>query len=140
MNARVSRQTIRDWWAASPQTYGTVHGETTYETEPGMTETLSYGKVTFFDRLDKTFYAWTQGLHTEAGFFAKLFPYEMYRKRNVLEIGCGLGTMAMNWARQGAHMTGVDLNPVSVAQSSLRFKLYELPGRMLQMDAGCLAF
>ena len=140
MAPEVTKKSIRDWWAASPQTYGSVHGETMYITEDGVTRTLSFGDRGFFERLDKTFYSWTDGLHTEAGFFAGLFPYERYRQRKVLEVGCGLGTMAMNWAHQSAQVTAIDLNPVSVAQTSLRFKTFGLPGLILQMDAGSLAF
>lgn len=140
MTGEVTRQRIRDWWAANPQTCGTVHGEAIYETEAGRTETFSFGTRDFFEQVDRALYKWNDGLHTEAGFLAKLFPYEQYRGREVLEIGCGLGTMAMNWARQGAKITAIDLNPVSVAQTSRRFELYGLTGLILQMDARSLSF
>ncbi len=140
MAGEVTKQLIRDWWAAAPQTYGTVHGQATYETEDGRTEAFSLGTRDFFEHVDRTFYKWTDGLHTEDAFFARLFTYEQYRNLDVLEIGCGLGTMAMNWARQGAKITAIDLNPISVAQTSQRFKLYGLTGLILQMDANNLSF
>jgi SAM-dependent methyltransferase len=46
----------------------------------------------------------------------------------------------MNWAQHGADMTAVDLNPVSVAQTTQRFKLLGLEGHILQMDANALSF
>jgi SAM-dependent methyltransferase len=140
MTGEVTKQIIRDWWAAFPQTYGTVDGHATYRTDDGRIETFAFGTREFFEHVDRTFYQWTDGFHTEAGFFAKLFPYEQYRHRDVLEIGCGLGTMAMNWAQQGAHIVAVDLNPVAVAQTTRRFELYGLTGRILQMDAHSLSF
>src|SRR5689334_17048979 len=92
------------------------------------------------DKVDETCYSWNRSLHTAAGFFGKIFPYERYRGGRVLEIGCGLGTMAMNWAQHGARVTAVDLNPVAVRQTARRFALLGLDGRMVQTDGGALSF
>ncbi|MFH1740704.1 MAG: class I SAM-dependent methyltransferase, partial [bacterium] len=56
----------------------------------------------------------------------------------VLEIGCGMGTMAMNWCQHGARIIAVDLNPVAVAQTAQRFKLFGLDALVLQVDANRL--
>jgi 2-polyprenyl-3-methyl-5-hydroxy-6-metoxy-1,4-benzoquinol methylase len=50
-------------------------------------------------------------LHNEAGPFGAIFPYAAMRQRKVLEIGCGMGSMAMNWAKHGADVSAIDLNP-----------------------------
>ncbi len=140
INTDTSKEIIRDWWAAYPMTYGAAHGQATYVTESGSTETLEFGTREFFERVDATFYSWNNVLHTEEGFFGKLFPYGRYEGKDVLEIGCGLGTMAMNWAQHGARVAAVDLNPVSVAQTARRFRHFALPGTILEMDARTLAF
>ena len=98
------------------------------------------GSREFFEQVDKTFYSWTHGFHTSEGHFAGLFPYERYRNKKVLEIGCGMGTMIMNWARQGAQVTAVDLNPVSIAQTKRRFEILGLTGDIMEMDANSLQF
>jgi len=138
MSAEPSKDAIKRWWSERPMTYGTVHGGTSYEVAEGVVKELELGTRAFFEQVDGTFYAWNRLLHTEAGFFGKIFPYTRYRGRGVLEIGCGLGTMAMNWAQHGAHVTAVDLNPVSVGQTSQRFRLLGLPGRIAQTDANAL--
>jgi len=119
-------------------TYGVAHGESSYWTADGAVEDVELGTRAFFERLDETFYSWNRSLHTAAGFFGKIFPYERYRGGRVLEIGCGLGTMAMNWAQHGARVTAVDLNPVAVRQTARRFGLLGLDGRMVQTDGGAL--
>src|SRR5262249_49562096 len=134
------KETIKEWWAARPMTYGTVHGETNYQTESGSTETIQFGSKKFYERVDTTFYSWHHPLHTESGFFSKIFPYDVYKGKRVLEIGCGMGTMAMNWAQHGARITAVDLNPVAVAQTASRFQLFKLDANFLQEDANFLSF
>ena len=40
--------------------------------------------------------------------------FERWRGKRVLEIGCGLGTDTMNFARHGARVTAVDLSEKSL--------------------------
>ncbi|MDQ6734351.1 MAG: class I SAM-dependent methyltransferase [Nitrospirota bacterium] len=131
---------IKDWWADRPMTYGQSHGDPVYQTETGELIAVEMGSRAFFEQVDKTFYSWTEGFHTPQGHFAGLFPYERYRNKRVLEIGCGMGTMVMNWAKQGAHVTAVDLNPVAIAQTKRRFDLLGLKGDIREMDANALQF
>ena len=126
---------VRSWWRDNPMTYGAEHGGTGYRDG-----TFKLGTAEFFDRLDREFYSWNTPLHGRKP-FDRLFPYEAYGAgSNVLEIGCGLGTLAMNWAETGAALTAVDLNETSIAQTRRRFELKGLPGRIEQMDARELAF
>jgi SAM-dependent methyltransferase len=53
----------------------------------------------------------------------------------VLEIGCGIGTDAVNFARHGARYTGVDLSDVSLALARQRFDVYGLDGTFLCHNA-----
>ena len=140
MSEQVMKQCVRDWWASYAMTYGDVHGEPVYRNGNGSAETLHFGTREFFDRVDQTFYSWNQPLHNNDGFFGKIFPYKSFKEKKVLEVGCGLGTMAMNWAQHGASVTAIDLNPIAIAQTRERFKLLDLQGNILQVDANNMPF
>jgi len=49
--------------------------------------------------------------------------------RNVLEVGCGLGTDAVNFARAGAKYTGIDLSEESLNLARTRFDVFGLNGK-----------
>jgi SAM-dependent methyltransferase len=57
--------------------------------------------------------------------------FARWRGKSVLEIGCGLGTDAVNFARAGAQYTGVDLSPVSLELARKRFGVYGLDGTFI---------
>ena len=135
-----SKKEIKKWWAENPQTYGKEHGTTLYKSEDGSISDVKLGSKKFFDNVDKTFYEWNKPLHKNNQYFSKIFPYQDYKNKNVLEIGCGMGTMLMLWAKHGAHVTGVDLNETSVEQTKNRFLLYNLDGVIQQEDANNLSF
>lgn len=40
--------------------------------------------------------------------------FDMWRGRDVLDAGCGIGTMALDFLRAGAHLTAVDLSDASI--------------------------
>lgn len=63
-----------------------------------------------------------------------------FRDRDVLEIGCGIGADALQFARHGARYTGVDLSERSVAMTRARFEEAGLNGRFLVTDAERLPF
>ena len=54
--------------------------------------------------------------------------------RTVVEIGCGVGTDGIEFARNGANYVGVDLTPNSVELTRERFEVFGVPaGLKLQM-------
>lgn len=55
--------------------------------------------------------------------------------KRVLEIGCGIGTDAVNFARAGAHYTAVELSEVSLALARRRFDLFGLTGEFCSVNA-----
>ena len=127
---------VASWWAEHPMTYGRDHGGTTYaHGEDGVEK----GTLAFFDKVDETFYSWNRPLHSGRP-FERIFDYSAYAGKKVLEVGCGMGTMAMNWARAGANVTAVDLNPVAVEMTRRRFALLGLEGRIEQADGTRLPF
>jgi len=128
------RDAVAQWWSAQPMTYGRTHGATDFHDGQA-----AIGSREFFERADRQFYAWNAPLH-DGRPFGRIFPYDTYRGRRVLEIGCGMGAMAMNWARAGAVVTAVDLTPVAVEETQRRFALYGLPGEIRTADARALPF
>lgn len=64
------------------------------------------------------------------------FP-KWYNKR-VLEIGCGIGTDAVNFARHGAEYTGIELSKNSLELAEKRFQIYNLVGKFYCYDAETL--
>lgn len=61
--------------------------------------------------------------------------FAQWRGRRVLEIGCGIGTAAVNFARCGADYTGVELSERSLELARRRFDVYGLTGRFYLADA-----
>jgi SAM-dependent methyltransferase len=57
--------------------------------------------------------------------------FRRWAGRRVLEIGCGLGTDAVNFARAGAVYTGVDVSNVSLELARKRFDVFGLSGELL---------
>jgi ubiquinone/menaquinone biosynthesis C-methylase UbiE len=131
---------IRDWWAKYPMTYGLEHGSAEYTRGDGSRERVEIGSRLFFEKADETFYDWNEPRHDGTGKFGKIFDYGKYAGQPVLEIGCGMGCMAMNWAQHGASVTAVDINPVAVKQTRRRFEAFGLDGDFREADAENLPF
>jgi len=62
------------------------------------------------------------------------------KDRDVLEIGCGLGTDGAQFAQAGANYTGIDLTEAAVDLARRRFELFNLPGKFRVADAEQLDF
>ena len=56
--------------------------------------------------------------------------FERWRGKRVLEIGCGIGTDTINFARHGALVTAVDLSEKSLAIARERAKVYGMEDRI----------
>jgi 2-polyprenyl-3-methyl-5-hydroxy-6-metoxy-1,4-benzoquinol methylase len=67
--------------------------------------------------------------------------FERWRGKRVLEIGCGIGTDTMNFARAGAAVTAVDLSEKSIEVARKRAQVFGLEDRIrfIQADAEHLA-
>ncbi len=62
-----------------------------------------------------------------------------WKGKKVLEIGCGIGTDAVNFARAGADYTAIELSSVSLEATKKRFDVYGLDGRFVQGNSEDLA-
>ncbi len=61
--------------------------------------------------------------------------FPRWQGKKVLEIGCGLGTDTINFARAGARVTAVDLSEASLALARQRAKVYGLDIRFHRANA-----
>ncbi len=64
------------------------------------------------------------------------FPqFDRWKDKKVLEIGCGIGTDAVNFARAGAVYTGIDLSAESIKLAKQRFDVFGLTGELFEANA-----
>lgn len=61
--------------------------------------------------------------------------FERWKGKRVLEIGCGIGTAAVGFARAGANVTAVDLSEESLALCQRRLDVYGLQARLYCANA-----
>ena len=60
--------------------------------------------------------------------------FHQWRGKRVLEIGCGIGTDAEQFARHGAEYVGIDLSDASLDLCKQRFSVYNLDGEFHHID------
>jgi SAM-dependent methyltransferase len=98
-----------------------------------MTEAPA-GTREFFDDLDE--YRFDK-LH----YLPRLVDFAAYRDHEVLEVGCGIGTDLVRFARGGARVTGVDLSKTAIDLARRNFELHDLQPHDLRVaNAEALPF
>jgi SAM-dependent methyltransferase len=70
----------------------------------------------------------------------RLVPFDRYRGRLVLEVGCGAGVDLMRFARNGAKCVGIDVARSSIALAAQNFAIEKLPVALLVADGETLPF
>ncbi len=95
---------------------------------------LVFGSREFFDAVEK------QRYEEYAPWMPRLMGFDQFPGQRLLEIGCGMGTDLLQFARGGARVTGVDLTPRSVEISRRHFQIYNAPGDFLLTDGEQLPF
>lgn len=91
------------------------------------------GTKEFFDEVEK--YRYKIEYH-----IPEVVQFHKHKGKKVLEIGCGLGTDLIQFARHGAIVTGVDLTTRSIELVKKRFEIYNLPGEFSVVNAEELPF
>ena len=61
--------------------------------------------------------------------------FSQWKDKTVLEIGCGIGTAAINFAKHGAIYTGIELSEESLKLAKQRFNVYEQQGNFYSGNA-----
>jgi SAM-dependent methyltransferase len=115
------KQRARDQWGTDP--CGAVYGQE-----------RQFGTREFFDDVERHRY------EEYAPWMPTVMEFDNFAGKRLVEIGCGMGTDLMQFARGGAVCTGIDLTPRSIEISRHRFELYDMPGDFLLADAECLPF
>ena len=110
---------VREYWNAHP--CGTQFSN------------LEIGSRKFFDEVEKFRYQ-TQP------FMSDLMGFNAYNGKKLLEVGCGLGTDLLQFAKGGASVTGVDLTPRSIELVEKRFSQVGLAVDAQVADAENLPF
>ncbi|HKR01172.1 MAG TPA: class I SAM-dependent methyltransferase [Pyrinomonadaceae bacterium] len=88
----------------------------------------------FFDEVERHRY------QEYAPWMPAVMGFDQFKGKRLLEVGCGMGTDLLQFARGGALCTGVDLTPRSVEVSSLHFGLYGLRADFVLADGERLPF
>jgi 2-polyprenyl-3-methyl-5-hydroxy-6-metoxy-1,4-benzoquinol methylase len=65
----------------------------------------------------------------------KFADFDNWKNKRVLEIGCGIATDGIEFAKAGAEYTGIDISNESIELAKHRFDVYNLPGTILNLDA-----
>ena len=113
------KEAVRDHWEADPC------GAKLADAEPGTPE--------FFAQVERTRYELEPFIHDFAEF-------GRWAGRDVLEVGVGLGTDFVQFARGGANLVGVDLTDAAVELVQKRLDLEKLPAVVRTGDAESLPF
>jgi len=66
--------------------------------------------------------------------------FEAYRGKRVLEVGCGIGTDGIQFARHGALYTGADLTDAAVKITKEQFDVFGQTGDIVKLNAEELPF
>jgi SAM-dependent methyltransferase len=102
---------------------------------------LPPGSREWFEEIDRRFLSASYFANGEGGRpFGRFMAEGHVAGKDVLEIGCGMGTHAAMLARLGAQLTAIDLTQRAVEVTRRRFDLFGLDGRIQRADAERLPF
>ncbi len=95
------------------------------------------GTKEYFDDLERLRYS---DAHYGYGYWRDMLNPPSWKEKEVLEVGCGVGTDLIQMARAGAKAHGVDLTESAITLAKRRFPLYNLDADVNVGDAENLAF
>jgi len=115
------KQRAREQWSSDPAgaVYGSQH---------------AFGTREFFDEVEQHRY------RDYAPWMPEVMGFDQFAGRRLLEVGCGMGTDLLQFARGGAHVTGIDLTARSLEISRRHLSLYGESGDFANADCERLPF
>lgn len=102
---------------------------------------IKAGTREWFEEIDRRFFGsayFAEGSNGEP--FGRFLDRDLVEGKEVLEVGCGMGSHAALLARHGARLTAVDLTERAVDVTRHRFALFGLEGKIERADAEQLPF
>jgi len=99
-----------------------------------VAEGFEFGTRQYFDAIERERY------EVCSRWMPKSIRFDRYGGKRLIEVGCGTGTDLTQFARAGAHVTGVDFTPRSIEVTRRRFEVYGLAGQFTIGDAENLSF
>src|SRR5687767_13949961 len=73
-------------------------------------------------------------------FAMSYWAFDQFPKQKVLDVGCGAGWIAVQYAKGGANVTAIDLTPRAVELAQAHLQLYHLNAQVLEGNAEKLSF
>src|SRR6476660_4898883 len=115
------KQRAREQWDKDPAgaVYGSRH---------------EFGSREFFDEVERHRY------QDYAPWMPEVMGFDQFSGAKLLEVGCGLGTDLLQFARGGAKVTAIDLTPRSIETSRRHLELYGQTGEFAISDCERLPF
>jgi len=93
-----------------------------------------FGSREFFDAVERHRYS------EYAPWMPEVMGFDQFKGARLLEVGCGMGTDLLQFARGGAKVTGIDLTPRSIEISRRHFEVYGQCGEFAISDCEKLPF
>jgi ubiquinone/menaquinone biosynthesis C-methylase UbiE len=115
------KRRAREQWSANP--CGAV-----------IARDQEFGTREYFDAIEEYRY------RTEAPWMKEFIGFDRYAGKQLIEVGFGTGTDLLQFARGGAHVTGIDLTPRSIEIARRRFEVYGFPAEFVVGDCESLSF
>lgn len=115
------KQRAREQWGNDPA--GAVYGRQ-----------HEFGSREFFDEVERHRY------QEYASWMPEVMGFDQFAGKRLLEVGCGMGTDLLQFARGGANVTGIDLTPRSIEISRHHLSLYNQSGDFANADCERLPF
>jgi ubiquinone/menaquinone biosynthesis C-methylase UbiE len=118
------------WWESNPMTYDWQD-----------TLRLPLGSRAWYEEIDRRFLSASYFANgQDGGPFGRFMRPEYVAGKDVLEVGCGMGTHAAMLARAGARLTAIDLTERAVEVTRHRFDVFNLTASIQRADAERLMF